>query len=250
MRLMITRPRDDALPLAAALAGLGIEALIEPLMRVAPCRAAPFSLGDWQALLVTSANGVRALAVATGRRDVAVYAVGAASAQVARAAGFTTVVTAGGDVDSLAAVVRARLRPEDGPLLHVSGTEVAGDLAGRLAADGFACDRRVLYRAVAVDRLSAAATTALAAGDVDGVVLYSPRTARLFTALARAAGVSHACAGMTAYCLSAAVASAAADGLDWRRLVTAAKPDQPSMLAALAEASTNPHLVSPPQGLP
>ena len=101
MRVMITRPREDAEALAGRLAEDGIESLIEPLLEIIPRAGETLDLDDVQALMLTSANGARALGRATDRRDLAVYAVGPATAAAARAAGFTTVATAGGDVEAL-----------------------------------------------------------------------------------------------------------------------------------------------------
>ena len=132
MRVMITRPREDAEALAARLAERGIGSLIEPLLEISPLAAQPLDLDSVQALLLTSANGARALAGATDKRDLAVFAVGPATAAAARHAGFLSVVTADGDVAALSDLVAARLDAAAGALLHVSGSAVAGNLAGRL----------------------------------------------------------------------------------------------------------------------
>ena len=66
-RALVTRPREEAEELAAALAARGLEALVEPLMEVHYQAAAP-DLEGVQAVLCTSANGVRALARASGER--------------------------------------------------------------------------------------------------------------------------------------------------------------------------------------
>src|SRR4051812_16935975 len=91
-------------------------------------------LTNVQAVLFTSANGVRAFAAAERRRDIPAFAVGEATAAAARLAGFTTVDTAGGDVAALADLVRERLTPARGALLHAAGSAVAGDLSGVLGA--------------------------------------------------------------------------------------------------------------------
>src|SRR5229473_1898951 len=113
MQALITRPIEDAGELAAALSLRGV-----------------------QAVLFTSANGARAFARATARRDLAVIAVGDATARTARALGFADIASAGGDVGDLAALVAARLDPRRGALLHAAGSVVAGDLAARLRAAG------------------------------------------------------------------------------------------------------------------
>jgi uroporphyrinogen-III synthase len=235
VRLLITRGDEDAAPLAEALRRKGVESLGEPLLAVVPVDAPAVDLGGVQALLATSANGVRAFAKCDRRRDLPLYAVGAATAKAAAEAGFARVETAGGDVEALARLVRSRLRPGDGALLHVSGSVVAGDLGGTLTAAGYAYRRLVLYAAHPAERFSAAAEEALRRGSVDGVILYSPRTARTFVALAGQAGLADACGRLAVFCLSAAVAREA-NAIAWRKTVVAARPDEAAMLEAILAA--------------
>ncbi len=229
-RVLITRPAEDAAPLAGRLAALGIAALIEPMLAIRLIAGPPPDLEGVQALLITSANGVRALAARSAQRGVVVFAVGDASAAAARAAGFVRIESAAGDVESLGRLVRARLDPSGGALLHVAGAEVAGALADDLRAAGFDYRRTVLYRAATADRLSPAAAAALAEGSIAAVLLYSPRTAAALVRLIEAAGLAAAGAALDALCLSSAVARAAA-GIAWRGVRTAARPDQDALIA-------------------
>lgn len=235
MRLLVTRPEEDSAPLADALAALGHEAVMAPLLTIRFLGDTPLPEGPWQALLVTSANGARAL----GRREDArpllglpIFAVGAASADAARAAGFARVEAAGGDVETLAVHVARVLVPEKGPLLHVAGSVVAGDLAALLGAKGFRVERAVLYEAAMAQTLPGAARKALEGGKLDGVILYSPRTARAFAALVTAAGLEACVKGLAAYCLSPAVA-AAVESLPGLTVKIARRPDQAGLLGIL-----------------
>ncbi|MBT6431021.1 MAG: uroporphyrinogen-III synthase, partial [Rhodospirillaceae bacterium] len=114
MQLLITRPQAEAEALSQRLAEMGHKALIEPMLTIRTLPDAVLELDAAAALLLTSANGVRALAGRAVDRGMLVLAVGEATAAAARAAGFTNVAAAGGDVVALAALVRKRLRPEDG----------------------------------------------------------------------------------------------------------------------------------------
>ena len=232
MRVLITRPREDAEALAATLAARGIEGLIEPLLEIQPLTTGDLDLTGVQAVLLTSANGARALARTGARRDLPIFAVGAATAEAAGEAGFNRVDAAGGDVAALAALAGARLDPAAGPLLHVSGSAVAGDLTGRLEAAGFAVRRAVLYAAHPVAALSAGATAALAGDAIDAVLLFSPRTAKWFVRLAREASLTAALGDVRALCLSAAVAGEAG-AVVWREVAVAARPDQDALLALI-----------------
>ncbi len=222
-RILITRPAADAAPFAEALAAAGIAALTEPMMTIETFRGPALDLAGVQGVLATSANGARALAARTPRRDVPLFAVGDATARAAEALGFTAVISAAGDVTDLAALVMARCDPAAGVLLHAAGTTLAGDLGATLAAAGFRYRRESLYAARPVAALSATARTALAAGRIDGVALFSPRTARILVDRAAAAGCTANLASVDAFCLSAAVGDAAAAAV-WRRILVARDP--------------------------
>src|ERR1700733_8459789 len=102
MRILITRPIDDGEETARQLSLRGHESLIAPLMTVRFHDGPEVMLDNVQAILATSANGVRALARRTQRRDVAVFAVGSQTAAQAQKLGFTEVKSADGDAEALA----------------------------------------------------------------------------------------------------------------------------------------------------
>jgi len=233
---MVTRPQADAAPLAEKLSALGHQVILEPLLEICFRDSVEPDFGDTAAVLATSANGVRALERMTGERSLPLFAVGDATARAARAAGFDRVESAAGDVDKLAALVAARLEPSAGPLLHVAGTRIAGDLHGILSGHGFTVRRVVGYDAKTPDQLSEQGADAITAGKVDGILFFSPRTARTFVSLAVKAGLGSSCRELTAFCLSTAVATRASeqpDGLGWRGIKVAGRPEEESLLELL-----------------
>jgi uroporphyrinogen-III synthase len=236
LRALVTRPHEDVESLTAALATRGVEALVEPLIEIHYQAPEALDVDGVQAILCTSANGVRALARASGERGVPLLAVGDATAARARAEGFGSVESAGGDVGDLARLAGAILRPENGPLLHVAGNVVAGDLVGLLSAQGFTVERRVLYEARAAAALSPAAVGSLRAGAIAFALFFSPRTAAIFVRLAGVAGVDECCAKVTAVSISGA-ADAVLAGLPWHDRRIAERPNQPALLHALDEVT-------------
>jgi uroporphyrinogen-III synthase len=232
MRALVTRPRAEAETLAAMLARRGIETIIEPLIDIAATGAALPDLSGVRAMLCTSANGARALARASGERGIAVFTVGDATGRAARDAGFARVESAGGDVDDLARLVRRRLRPADGRLLHVAGSAVAGDLAALLAADGFAVERAVLYEARAATALKAPTARLIAAGAIDLALFFSPRTAAIFARLVEDAGVAAGLAATVAIAISPSVAAPLA-ALPFRDRLVADAPTQAALIASI-----------------
>lgn len=239
MHVLVTRPVQDAEPLLAKLRERGIDATAEPLLEIEFRSAAKPKLSDVQAILATSANGVRAFVAASARRDLPLFAVGDATAGAAREAGFETVETASGDVDALAERVGAKLDPEAGALLHVAGTQLVGDLGGKLKARGYAYRRAVLYEARAATHLSPGTVRAMRDDALDGVLFFSPRTAEIFVTLARKVRVVRSCGQLTAFCLSAAVAERASD-LIWREIAVASTPEQDALLALIGIPSLGP----------
>ncbi|MBO6518950.1 MAG: uroporphyrinogen-III synthase [Rhodospirillales bacterium] len=230
-KLLITRPAADAAPLIRRLSEMGIESIAAPLLEIDYLDGPALEVDAVQAFLLTSANGVRALASRTERRDTPCLAVGDATARTARDLGFKQVESANGDVDDLARLVADRCEPKGGVLLHAAGSVSAGDLAAMLEPKGYKVWREMLYEAKTADTLPADAGQALNDGSVDGVVLYSPRTARQFRALVSSAGLDGALPGLTLFALSGNVRDAAGDG--WREVIVAAHPDQESLLEAV-----------------
>ncbi len=209
MRLLVTRPEPDATRTANALSALGHQVTIAPLltMRILPEARLPKRV--FQGLIITSANGVRALKDHPERDLVAkqpVYAVGDATALAARRAGFATVTSAGGDVGELTTHLAATLKPDAGPLLHLAGDVVASDPAGKLHDAGFQVHTTALYAMDPVQALPEQAKSALNSDKLDGILLYSRRTAAIFALTIRRAGLAPLDPQVYCYCLSQTVA--------------------------------------------
>lgn len=235
MNILLTRPLVDSQRFADRLGQDGITCVLAPLLSIELVTQVSLDFDGLQAALLTSANGARALADLTSRRDIKVLAVGASTAEQARTRGFLDTLVAGGDVASLANLVLAQLRPDGGRLVHIAASVQAGDLSGMLECHGFAVERLVAYRAVTADDLPNEAGDSLRGGLLDGVVFFSPRTAATFAALVKKVGLQETTAPLAAFCLSRAVAGALGS-LPWRAHCV---PDEPEgeLLAQLIRSS-------------
>jgi uroporphyrinogen-III synthase len=230
MRILVTRPAEDGAQIARRLGELGHEAMLAPLLDVSFFEGAALDLDGVQALLATSANGVRALSKRTTRRDIPVFAVGPQTAQAARAAGFLRVRSAEGDAVALADAVCHWADSDAGALLHAAGGESGGWLAGALTEKGFTMRREDLYRVDAADTLPEDTVRALRDKHIQAVLFFSPRSARVFAACLEKAGLDPA--GMIAVCISANTA-AALERLSFAEVRIAAAPNQTALLACL-----------------
>jgi uroporphyrinogen-III synthase len=148
---------------------------------------------------------------------VPAYAVGGTTAAAARSAGFVDVRDGGGTVQALVDTVAA-----DGieHILHLAGA----DRTPVVMPAGLRVDTVIVYRARLLSMVALPA--------VDWVLLYSARTAGHFAAECDRLGVARATVALGV--LSEAIATAAGPG--WCDIVTASKPTEDALLAAIDAA--------------
>lgn len=228
MRVLVTRPEPGASATARRLAARGHQAVLAPLAAIVPVPAELPLAEAIQAVVVTSANALPALAAFRARP---LLTVGDATAAAARAAGFTDVASAHGDGAALAALAIARCDPAGAALLLPSQEGQGAALAGRLRAAGFAVCHRAVYALRPVCVLPEPARRALDDGAVDAALFFSPGSAHRFVMLA---GVLRpACfARVESFAISPATATALAP-LPWQRIRVARAPDQDELLGLL-----------------
>lgn len=233
MKLLVTRPEPDASELSARLGEMGHQAFVEPLMRVEFSKDVHLQVSGIQALIATSRNGLRALAGHVSLPELQtlpVFAVGEATAKLARELGFQTVHTGPGTALELVPLIREMAKAENGDLLHLAGDMLAVDLKGKLEALGYGVQSQVMYQMTASQQFGAENISALKEGLVDGVILLSPRTARLFMDLAKSHDLLAVVAGLTFFCLSTAVRDGLESDMDLRVRI-ASKPELEEVLA-------------------
>lgn len=237
MRLLVTRPQPDADRTAARLAALGHEALVQPLLTIA-FNPPPADQERPGAILVTSQNAVRALTTWPQMRDwqaIPVFAAGPATARALADAGFKDVRTGARDSGSLADIVIETYLKNAGPILYPAARDRAGALAGGLFAQGYDVRTVEAYRADPVTRFDPDVRDALVRGQIDGVLLYSGRTAKTLKALAAAEGISDSLARPQYFLISRHVAGIVADLS--ARIQVAERPDEDSLLALIPAAA-------------
>lgn len=241
MRVLVTRPKADAADLAAQIAALGHEVVTEPMLQIVPLAIDGAAFDGAQAIIATSRNGLRALAVtdALARvRTLPIFTVGPGTTELAREIGFRTVIEGAGTGRDLVAPIIRHCDATKGVLVHVAGETLAYNLSGALAADGITVRTVTAYRAEPVTALSDETVRAIGAGDLDAVILMSPRTAEIFAKLVDAAGLTQTARRLACICLSRAVA-AGLSGLSPSRIEIAEAPNSSALLAALGRVATH-----------
>lgn len=246
MAILVTRPEPDNETTATALRAMGLEAMLSPVLRF---EAVAFEIdrdANYGAVIVTSANALRALAVHPGRESLlklAVFAVGRHTAEAARQAGFQDVVAAGGDAAALCELivesVRAKRLTKKTRILYFAAADRSCDLAGKLEGHGLAVVTTTCYRMVPVASLSRKACDAFASHQISAVLHYSRRSARAFLDAVRIGGVEISALAVPQCCISGAVASILRDA-GAPHVVEASAPAEKAVLEALNCALRSP----------
>ena len=104
-----TRPETDSAELLAALDTRGYRHLSAPMLGITfPPPEKPFDISPYQALIFTSANGVRAFDQLSHDRTLPALCVGDATARMCREMGFANVLLTNGDIHDLATLIRQK----------------------------------------------------------------------------------------------------------------------------------------------
>lgn len=192
MRVLVTRPAEQAAATAAVLAILGHEAVISPVIEITPTRA-KWPSGAVDRLIATSTRAFECLQMepdfptAETRRLLPLFVVGDKTLAAARAAGFTGPATVAADVQHLAPLLLANLRRVT-RVLYLAGRDRKPDLETICAEAGAPLSIVEVYTAEAKSQLSGEAQAALDEGSVAAVLHYSRRSAAIFLELMEAEG--------------------------------------------------------------
>ena len=240
MTILVTRPEPDNTTTVAALRRMGHDVLSAPMLRFEPVALQDDPDTHYGAVIVTSANALRAIAGQAGLPvllDLPLFAVGDKTADAARDAGFAKVFSADGDAAALRDLIASkkgtakRLKSGD-PLLYLAGADLARDLAGELGARGFTVVTQTTYRMAPIESLPRDIVDAFSAGKISAVLHYSRRSARAFIEAARAGGVEISALSLPQCCLSDAVAAIVRDA-GATRVTVARTPDETALFALL-----------------
>jgi uroporphyrinogen-III synthase len=215
--LLVLRPEPGASATVAKARERGLEALAAPLFEL---EAVPWETPDpgaFDGLLLTSANAVRCAGEQIVKlRGLSAYAVGEATADTARDAGFDIASIGNAGVDQLLQSIEPALR-----LLHLSGEDRRGAERARQSISPI-----VVYRSRPIEspRLPTSPETI--------ALIHSPRAGSRFAELvAERAGISIAA-------ISEAAANATGHG--WKSIAVADQPSDDALLALAARLCNNP----------
>jgi len=234
--VVVTRPLAEGVKTGAILREMGFVPVLAPMLQILPRDDLAISLSEKArlgAVALTSGNAISAMAEAflPFHPNVKIFAVGDATAERAREAGFGDVMSAHGDAKDLAELVAARMEPRQGTILLPAGQGEGAVLAARLRAARFKVRRVVAYRVRPPGEFAAAAYAAIESGQVYAVLFYSAVSAQNFVRLLPS-GLQQKLGTIAAL----AIGNQAADALKplhWGDIRVAHHPAQEELLALL-----------------
>jgi uroporphyrinogen-III synthase len=233
-RVLVLRARDDAGRTAARLRDIGFEAVLSPVLEPARLEIS-LPEGPFDAVLATSAKAVEYLPAPAGLRETPLHTVGARTARMAEKQGWRTYLAAG-KAAALLALIKARyIKPAR--FLYLAGRDRKDDLETGLRAAGHEVVVVETYEARAATALSPEALAAFAGGELAAVLHYSRRSAEIFLALAREAGIIEPLRKIPQLALSADAAAPLERELGVKPLIAPA-PDEGELLGLLLQRGT------------
>lgn len=242
MAVLVTRPHPDDEATASALRARGFEALRAPMLRFEPVPFHDDADARYGAIIVTSANALRAIAshLADSRLlKLPLFAVGEHTAAAARDAGFAQVIAAKGGAgalrDLVLGAVKSKQLKKASTLLYLAGADLARDLAGELGEKGFTVVTHTTYRMIPASSLPREICDAFVANQIEAVLHYSRRSARAFLDAARSGGVEISALALPQCCISATVAAVLRDA-GATQVTAAAQADENALFEALSRA--------------
>jgi len=239
-RVLVTRAADQCAELVAVLRELGAEAVVVPMIRLAPpadlskIDAALGRLASYDALLFTSANAVRFLAARareigqTALEGAPAACVGPSTAEAARSAGFAVelIPSERRDAAGLLELVSKHWPPRGRRFLLPQAEAARPVLAEGLRAAGASVDALTVYRTIAAEVDVEDLREQLRARRIDALTFTSPSTAEHFAAL-----LDEESRKAAAECTIAAIGPVTADALRGLGLAPDWVSDAPTMRA-------------------
>ena len=228
--VLVTRPEPGATATAERLRAMGFAPQVAPLLTIAPLSAALPPAETLRAVVVASQHAIPPLP--PSHRGLPLFAVGDATAEVARRHGFGQVSSADGDAAALAALVGRIIPPAGQPLLLAAGQGQGHHLGRLLTGLGFAVERREVYAAHPASRLPDAARVMIGGHRHGRVLLFSRETALCLSRLVQGTDLLAGFTTLSLAAISRPVAEAVRH-LPWQTIRVAMAPTETAVLALL-----------------
>ena len=230
--VLLTRPYGDSLITAKNLNGYGYDCLIDPMLTVDHYDLSTIHFvmpTRLQGCILTSKRATKALSFWNIPKITPLYVVGAATAETVYQQGYHNVIQGSGDGLGLLSQLLSQTHAQLGTMVYFSGEERRFDLESPLLDAGYDIKCYIIYSTIKAPCLQVATLSALRHKHITTILYYSPKSARRFNELALDLG--HLLVGVTAICLSTAVAAELT--LPFAKVMIAEQPHEKALIKTL-----------------
>lgn len=193
MKILITRPIDEAKALAEELADLGYQPVISPLLEIELFHNLDFQIFDkYDGIIISSRNAIKAIARAN--KSLKLFIVGEQTTEAAKKLGFANSIYMGANIEKLKEAMQHRNN-----LLYLSGVDISDDLSS--LENKF--DRLEVYQAKRVESAPGNFLDFIKLHNLRLCLFFSKRTAQIFLDFVKEYKLESYCGNIIVLSLSA-----------------------------------------------
>lgn len=228
--ILLTRPLYDSLHTKSILQKYGHKVYIEPLFTIKYVYSS-FSLNEFDVVISTSKNSIKSLYYTSKEQDFPLITVGNATMEAAKELGFTNVIAADNNVESLISLIKTHYSTAV-KFLYIRGQKVSCNLKKILSIENFDVREIILYKTIAKKHLTNRCRKLFLDKIINSVIFFSTQTAKVFCSLVNKSGLSHLMSNVSAYSMSKNIADNLKQ-IRWKRIITSHLPTQESLIDAI-----------------
>ncbi|MDG7056530.1 MAG: uroporphyrinogen-III synthase [Wolbachia endosymbiont of Meromenopon meropis] len=228
--ILLTRPLSDSLDTRNALRRYGYKVYIEPLFTIKYLQP-NISTCQFDVVISTSKNSIKAFSQICKVDDFPIITVGSSTMQTAKDLGFSDIISAEGNVESLVSFIKNHYSITV-KFLYIRGQEVSCDLKKRLSKESFNIKELILYKTIIKKNLTHRCKNLLLSTKIDSIAFFSSQSARIFCSLILKSGLSHSISDIVAYSMSKNIADSL-KSIKWKKVTTSRLPTKESLIDAI-----------------
>lgn len=222
MKILITRPINEATALAAKLEKLGHSTIIEPLMKIEILEASNFDdFIQYDAIIISSKNAIRAISKAP--KSLKLIIVGKESTKFAKSNGFINSTYGGANITEL----KKNLNNYHN-LLYLTGSDITDNLNTIKAK----ITRQVVYRTEPIHTISANFLNFIKDPQAKIILFFSTITSQIFKNIINDHQLNSYCGNIIALTLSTKIAHNLRD-IGFRKCYMAQEPNLNSIINSI-----------------
>ena len=218
MNILITRPLIDSEDLMKEFFSKGHKIIHLPTLKISSADMRPLNPNDYDAFIFTSVNAVRNVRLLNQNKNKLCFCVGSITEKIARQAGFSNTLSAGGTVYALKNLILNSNEINDkSKIIYFCGDNVTFDLDSELKREGLKIKKIINYYSEKIVDLSDQNKKIIENHPPNVIFIYSSRSAQSFIEIVKNNSLYPLMTGSKVMCISKKVADIfALDG--WKKI--------------------------------